>query len=165
MNILDCLPIEKYGQGQAKTIEHLLGEIESGEAQIIWEKGKPIRQISIVCIEVISEDGEQQLFEEKQVFADGRVRRRDIWGLSEKLNLNEDPYQGAVRAMKEELGIENCSIHFDSTDEEEKESPSYPGLVTRYIRTNYSARVWNEDYKPEGYVEIQSDKSTYFVWR
>lgn len=165
MNLLERLPINKYGQGQAKTVEHLLEEINSGEAQIVWESGKPIRQISIVCIEVASEDGERQLFEEKQVFSDGRVRQREIWGLSEKLKPNEDPHEGAIRAMKEELGIENCSIQFDSTEKEEKESPSYPGLVTRYLKTNFLARVWNEDFNPEGYVEEQADKSTYFVWR
>lgn len=165
MNLLEHLPISQYGQGKAKTVEHLLKEIESGETQIIWENEKPIRVINLVCVEVISEDGEQQLVEEKQVFSDGRVRERGIWGVSEKLKPNEDPYQGAVRAMKEELGVENCSIQFDSTDTEESESPSYPGLTTRYLKTNYQARVWNEDYKLEGYVEAQADKTTYFAWR
>ena len=163
--LLESLPIAQYGKGQAKTVEHLLKEIESGEAQIVWEGGKPVRVVNLVCVEVVSEDGEQQLVEEKQVFSDGRVRERGIWGVSEKLKPNEDPYEGAIRAMKEELGVENCSIQFDSTEREENESPSYPGLTTRYLKTNYTAKVWHEDYRPEGYVEKQKDKTTYFVWR
>ena len=163
--LLESLPIAQYGKGQAKTVKQMIEEIESGESQIIWENGKPIRVINLVCVEVVSEDGEQQLVEEKQVFSDGRVRERGIWGVSEKLKPNEEPYEGAIRAMKEELGVENCSIQFDSIEKEENESPSYPGLLTRYLKLNYQARVWDEDYKPEGYVEKQKDKTTYFVWR
>lgn len=164
MNLIDCLPVEKYGQGKAKTIEHLLKEVESGEAQIIWENSKPIREIRIAAIEIVSEDGEC-LFEEKQVFSDGRVRERGIWGISEKLKLGEDPREGAIRAMREELGIEIHFIQSDSADEKESESPSYPGLMTRYVINHFTTKINGENYKPEGYLERQNDKTTYFIWK
>jgi hypothetical protein len=55
-------------------------------------------------------------------------------------------------------------IHFDSTDSKELESPSYPGLLTRYEFHDFLAyspvEHWQEEFR-----EVQPDKTTIFVWR
>lgn len=176
MNLIECLPIAQYGQGQAKTVEHLLKEIQSGECQIEWQDNRPIRVINVLVADVFSLDGKQYLVEEKQVFADGRVRDRKEKngspkrGISEKMQPGEVSQDAVFRAVEEELGLEDDGWGAIRTaclgqEIEEEESPSYPGLLTRYIKHKWQVFLSPELVKPEGYVEIQSDKSTYFVWR
>lgn len=120
---------------------------------------------------MISVEKQLQLVEDRQEFADGRVRRRGINGLAEKFLPDEKPEETAIRALKEELGLSDeaialTSIHFDSVHSEEKESPSYPGLVTRYDFYDFLAyfpiKFWQHEF-----VEGSNDdvKRTYFTWR
>ena len=43
-------------------------------------------------------------------------------------------------------------------------SMSYPGLKALYSTTLYTYNMPDEQVKPEGYVEVQDDKKTYFIW-
>ena len=155
-----------YGSGEAKYWDSLLKEIESGECQIEWEGDRPIRVIRVLKIDVSDPDG-NSLYEAYQEFNDGRRRERGLWGISEKLQPGEDLQIAVVRAMAEELGIKTSQFSFmtDPCHEvEEKESPSYPGLLTRYI--TYSATAYLDyDAVRDTYVEVQEDKKTVFVWK
>ena len=164
MDILKLLPIEKYGIGKAKTVQELMEEIESGETIISIENQKPIRNIEIAFISIYF--GEFQLVEDRQEFSDGRVRKREIKGISEKmLNKNENPLDCAKRAMAEELAIqEGFEIEFVETVLEENESPSYPGLISRYKIHKFKADLSESAYKNE-YIEKGKNKKTFFVWQ
>jgi hypothetical protein len=167
----EVLPIHLYGQGQAKDFASLLSEIEKGEAQIVWEDLRPLRWIKVCRVKVITVEKGLSLWEERQVFADGRVRHRNIQGLAEKLLPNEKPEDAADRALKEELGLSDeaialTQIEFDGVATEEKESPSYPGLATRYefydFKAYFPIKFWQEEF-----VEGSDDdvKKTYFTWK
>ncbi len=170
-SIQEFLPIDLYGKGKAKDFASLQQEIDKGETQIIWENDHPIRLIKVCRVKVISLEKELRLFEDRQEFADGRVRQRGIDGLAEKFLPAEKPEDAATRALKEELKLSEeaialTPIHFDGTDSEEKESPSYPGLVTRYEFHDFLAyfpiEFWQEEFVEGSDYDI---KKTYFVWR
>ena len=168
-DLKSVLPLELYGHGQAKSFQSLLDEIEKGESQIIWEEDKPVRCLKVCRVKVISLDNELTLFEDRQEFADGRVRQRGFDKLSEKMGVAENPITAAERALKEELGMSSealklTPIYPDGIDGKELESPSYPGLLTRYefhdFLAYYTVEYWQEEFR-----EVQPDKTTVFVWR
>lgn len=163
------IPVNLWGQGAAKTIGHLLQEVIDGET-VLTQKGRELlRQVGFSAVNVTYRNGREvyELVEDRQVFRDGRVRRRDTGSsVSEKIQLGEKPKDAAERALREELGITGrVNISDGSKSEEIKESPSYPGLRTQYLRFGFQAELSGNQFSPDGYVEEQQDKTTYFVWQ
>ena len=87
LNFLDYLkefniPIDTYGTGKFKTVGHLFNEIKEGETVLTEKDGKLTRKVYFVGARIIFKDKDSgkwlHLYEEKQVFKDGRVRRRDL---------------------------------------------------------------------------------------
>ncbi len=163
-----------WGKGQAKTLKHLLMEIEAGETVLeMAESGELIRNTSFLSIQVFYEDEQDgrkryKLIEEKQVFTDGRERRRSQnWSMAEKLKSGEDDIRGAIRrALEEELGVFGEPLFTSEIEvkEENTISPSYPGLKARFKTYNLSLFLDQRQFKAEGYKEAQEDKTTYFKW-
>lgn len=160
---LHGIPIEQFGVGEAKTIRHLAKEILEGETTLEVMRKIVGVQLQVECIV----DGVKfQLVEDRQEFADGRERRRGLAGLSEKMKPGEDPVASAKRALAEELGIQDeTKIESLGIREEIKTSPSYPGLTTKYLLFEMLTQLPESAFNPDGYVEHQEDKSTYFVWQ
>ena len=159
-----------WGKGQAKTLQHLQREIDDGEAIIIKkENGTLLRQVEGGGSDVYytSPTGKKyKLREDKQVFNDGRERRRHIGqAVSEKMKQSENPIDAMIRGIKEELGI-GGEINLTALDivEETKDSQSYPGLRSTYIHHKFKTVLTEPQFNPDGYIEEQTDKSTYFVW-
>lgn len=163
--------VEDFGKSGAKKLEDLFRELQNKETEIVKEGDKIFRKISALSISVKHESGGKKyvLVEEKQIFADGRERKRTPLGsLSEKLRRDEDPKVAVARALQEELSINtNYTPSFVETINEIKESGSYPSLLTKYVFYRYNIDLENEDYKPEGYVEHEEGTGikTYFVWK
>jgi len=162
------VPLDSWGSGKAKTIGHLAKEILEGETVLVDKNGEIIRRVELVHVDVryTSNGTELQLVEDRQEFKDGRVRRRGLTGISEKMKPEENPVVSAKRALMEELGVnDQANLESLGTQEKTQNSPSYPGLTTEYLRHEMRTIMPNSAFKPEGYVENQSDKSTYFVWK
>lgn len=165
--LAQALPVDQYGQGAAKTFQQLLKEIEAGETQILWQEERPIRLVSVVMVEV--RHAAQTLVETRQEFADGRVRFRNQPGLSEKRIGEEAPEVTAARALHEELGlplheVAKLTLEFCGRQSSERESLSYPGLVSRYDTYVYEVCLPDHLYQPE-YVEVAPQgQRTYFGW-
>jgi hypothetical protein len=162
------IDISRFGQGSAKSLEHLFREIESGETQLVEENGRLIRRVSVLAVDVFHEvDGDRlRLKEDRQVFADGRVRRRSMpTSIGEKLRIEEDPLEAIARALKEELGISKFDVLTPvRTTTTMEESPSYPGILSKYSSHELGIVIDPTEYREEGYTEIQTDKTTYFIW-
>lgn len=169
------VPLEKWGTGKAKTLEHFLKEVAEGESVLVGEGPDLVRRVSALVIEVrCTIDGQcLELIEEKQVFkADGRVRVREAdtggprKGVSEKLLPTDKPETAVARAIKEELGITKLiSITPLPERRVRRESTSYPGLVADTVFYDYVVEIDLTEFNPDGYREDQPDKTTYFVWR
>ena len=163
------IPLEKWGKGYAKTLSHLFREIKSGECTILEERGNLLREIEFAMCEMFYHDGKNlfKLIEQKQVFNDGRTRIRDKESsVSEKMMIGEDPLETLIRGVEEELGIILGESQIEEVGDVKKteSSQSFPGLITRYKGHNFTCFLNQDQYSPNGYVEIQKDKSTYFIW-
>jgi hypothetical protein len=164
------IDINLWGKGEARTIEHLLKEINMGECQLIESNGGLLRLVTGPGLNVFYNDGERilKLKEEKQVYSDGRVRvRADLEiSIGEKLKPGESSFDAARRALSEELNI-SSNLELISAAPITKgplASVSYPGLKTKYMFEVFDVYLPSEFYKPEGYIEEQIDKKNYYVW-
>lgn len=165
------IPVDTWGSGTSKTIQHLIDELQSGESTLGKnENGEIIRTINGVGLNVYFEDGNNKLvlIEEEQIFNDGRKRRRKLKSsIGEKMKTGEDPVDAAKRSMLEELGMSNFKLPttYIVEDREPVNSDSFPGLITKNTVYVFDCYVADEEFNPSGYIEEQTDKTTYFVWR
>ena len=168
-NILQShgVPVEKWGIKMAKTINHLQKEIDNKECYVEYLDGELVRFVEFVGVDVTYKG--KILKEERQEFTDGRVRKRDMSSsVSEKMIKGEDPVISAIRGMKEEIGV---SVSRDQLKNykrlnyyDSSVSKSYPGLKSKYKGHKFECELNDDQYNTEGYVEIQEDKRTYFIW-
>jgi hypothetical protein len=164
------IPIETWATGQAKDVESLYKEIIGEECIIEDMGGFLVRMIEFVGIRILYKDKSGVtwlLVEDRQEFKDGRIRRRKMpSSVSEKMKFGEDPLNSAIRGIKEELGVEVRPdqlkkfrpLYYDGG------SQSYPGLRAKYKGHQYTCYFDDTQFEMGGYVEIQSDKSTFFKW-
>ena len=165
------IPVDRWGMGSAKTYGHLKKEVEEGET-VLEESPTGLRRLTTVLyvdvLHTTAEGKTLRLYEDHQRFTDGRVRRRSLKGsIAEKLKRGEAPTRGAVlRALHEELGVKAVSsAEHRETREVEEESASYPGLWAVFTEHLWQVTLPDAEYRPEGYEEVQPDKTTRFLWR
>ncbi len=161
---------ELYGTGTFKTIGHLYQEIHEGETELTDEDGQLVRRVQFVGARILyKKDGEWlRLYEEKQIFKDGRERRRNNmpYSAAEKFKSGEDPKEVIVRGMKEELKLDITKDQFAFYNKKEIENnDDYPGIKSFHIGYEFLVVLNDEQYNPDGYIERQSDKDVYFTWR
>lgn len=159
-----------WGVGRAKTLRHLQKEIEEGEIVLTHNtEGKLVRKLIVgeadICC-ILPDGKKYRLKEERQVFTGGRERRRNLpYAVSGKVKVNENLEDALVREVKEELGIEGEVLLVKKGNREEtRDSESYPGLKSEYNIHTFELTLTPEQFRKEGYKEVQQDKTTYFVW-
>jgi hypothetical protein len=166
--------VSLFGTGSAKTLGHLLSEVNSGECKLESRGKRLVRVVELLGVDVYYQhtspsQGRLRLIEMEQVFIDGRTRRRNLsTTLGEKLESGEKPNKKAVRrAITQELGIQgNLEIRrpWFNSSKETRPTLSYPGLECGYTTYKFEVFLNNDQYNPEGYEEKQWDKTTYFKW-
>lgn len=129
-----------WGAGGAKTVADLWREIQAGETRL---EDDPPRRVVEVAQVIIRRDG-LTLLEIEQELADGQRRQRML-PPSEKMKSGEDYAMSAVRGLEEELGIDAAAVALRPESHRLREqlldSPSYPGLPTRYLLHEVEATV------------------------
>lgn len=170
------IPLEKWNCGIAKSLEDLYREISRGETELLGLPSGLVRSTSVVRIDVYYKDEQQQLWrlkEDRQVFSDGRERRRPRKSaIAEKCLRNEDPEIAATRAIAEELAIHRpLQLIAEGEHQETRVSRSYPGLLTQYTVYSYKVSLDQCDYQEQGYTEAGdegdpgcSSLTTFFIW-
>lgn len=165
------IDLATWGTGSAKTVDHLLREIDSGESEVTFSPdGTAQRRVRVAWVDVLHFDANgnvYQLYEDRQEYSDGRVRKRELGSsLGEKFLPSEEPLEAAVRALSEELGITDyASLHSIGSKQTTHSPDSYPGLESQYDTHSFVAVIEGDAYNPDGYVEVQTDKSNYYSWR
>jgi hypothetical protein len=159
-----------YGTGTYKTLGHLFQEMKEGETELKSENGSLVRRVQFVGARILyKKDGTWlRLFEEKQIFKDGRERRRTNmpYSAAEKFKTGEDPKEVIVRGMKEELNIDITIDQFTFYNRNEiSENSDYPGIKSFHIGYEFLVVLNDEQYNEDGYIERQKDKDVYFKWR
>jgi hypothetical protein len=161
---------ELYGTGTFKTIGHLYHEIEEGETELTDEEGQLVRRVQFVGARILhKKDGKWwRLYEEKQIFKDGRERRRANmpYSAAEKFKSGEDPKEVIVRGMKEELNLDITKDQFAFYNKKEIENnDDYPGIKSFHIGYEFLVVLNDSQFLESGYIERQADKDVYFTWR
>ena len=161
---------ELYGTETFKTIGHLYHEIEEGETELTDEEGKLVRRVQFVGARILhKKDGKWwRLYEEKQIFKDGRERRRANmpYSAAEKFKSGEDPKEVIVRGMKEELNLDITKDQFAFYNKKEIENnDDYPGIKSFHIGYEFLVVLNDDQFLESGYIERQADKDVYFTWR
>lgn len=171
--LLDAgVDLSQWGVGKAKTIEHLFKEVEGGEAVLVRKGNQIIRTINPLRIHVFytAPDGaEYELSEQHQAFLDtGRMRPgRSPGAVGEKMQSDEVLASAVVRALHEELGIAGNvkSIEEKEVIHEKGSSSSYPGITSIKNIYPFEVHLADDQFNPNGYVEVQNDKVTCFNWK
>lgn len=165
------IPLEKYGTGTYKTVNHLLNEIKEGETKLVEEGEELHRYVEFIGARVIYKDKDNQLwrlYETNQVFKDGRkrVRKNMPYSMAEKFKGGEDPKMGAIRGMKEELGIDISKDQFVFYNTKViREDGDYPGIKSIHKGHEFLVILNDDQFDPDGYIERQPDKNVYFGWK
>jgi len=163
------IDLSRWGCGQAKTVESLWDELVNGEMLI---QDNPTLRIGHV-VQIIIRRDQKILIESEQVFDDKRIRTRN-YPPSEKMRKDETYREAAIRCLQEELGLDPEDIEIiDSTyrqTQKELESPSYPGLQTRYLFHIVEARVNglpDTDFWTDESAQNQKDpiRRHHWTWR
>lgn len=161
--------VSSWGTGEAKSLEHLLAELRSGESELLIDDSGLVRRVRNVWVDVHANDGavRRHLVELRQEFADGRTRVRDLpASIGEKATAGEHPTKAAMRGLEEELGLPSSAyVLTEGAPRDNPEPPrSYPGLRSEYETHWFEALLQPAVYEAEGYVEKQRDKQTHFGW-
>lgn len=163
------IPVDSWGTGQSKTLNHLFKEIENRECFLSDEGEYLTRYIEFVAIKVYYRKNDELYFltEDRQEFNDGRVRRRKMpSSVSEKMKSGEDPLISAIRGIEEELGfrVESSQLSKRKDIVYNGSSISYPGLTAKYKGHQFTCYINDEQFDERGYIEVQKDKKTFFKW-
>lgn len=154
--------------GSIKTVNDLIEEVRLGESSLIENNNELLRLVRVVCPTIYAriDDRIYVLIENRQEFINGNVRHRNLGSsLGEKIINNESPLDALLRGLREELQIERFDeILYSGESVDRGDSQSYPGLLSEYRKYNYAVVLSPDDFCPEGYMEVQARKTTYFTW-
>uniref|UniRef100_A0A7S2P3Y2 Protein kinase domain-containing protein n=1 Tax=Zooxanthella nutricula TaxID=1333877 RepID=A0A7S2P3Y2_9DINO len=133
------IDVKKFGQGQAKKLDQLAGEVRSGAARLMLDATshkKLVRVVDIVLLRISFGDKERRLLiETEERYPDGR-KRETLRLPGTKKEPYENTRQVAERILQDMLNMTGNAAKFDlmrvERHEEETESPSYPGVRTVY---------------------------------
>jgi len=165
-----AIPLQQWGRGEAKSLDHLVAELARGEAALSCENGEVYLQGRVVILNITwrAEDGGVfQLVEDRQEFHDGRIRRRTTLGSlpGEKLHEFESPEMAARRALREELVFpDSFLLERGESVRCLTSSQNYPGVIQRNNFIEFQGELPDRLMRP-CYVEHGADKRVYFSWR
>lgn len=133
------IDISAFGKGKAKSLLQLAGDVQTGTARLMLdatEHKKLVRVVDVVALRIHPKhDREVVLVETAERFPDGRER-----AIKRLPGTMRQPYENsrdaAQRIVQDKLGMGDCKVSLDFTNEEvveeKTESPSYPGVDTVY---------------------------------
>eukprot|EP00747_Dinoflagellata_sp_TGD_P095108 gnl/TRDRNA2_/TRDRNA2_166350_c0_seq2.p1 gnl/TRDRNA2_/TRDRNA2_166350_c0~~gnl/TRDRNA2_/TRDRNA2_166350_c0_seq2.p1 ORF type:complete len:778 (+),score=217.81 gnl/TRDRNA2_/TRDRNA2_166350_c0_seq2:90-2423(+) len=170
----------KFGKGQAKTLEQMSGEVHSGAARLMLdatEHKKLVRVVDIVLLRLVTPKQGKILVESAEMYPDGRKRQMHRLPGTKK-EPHENAKETTDRILKDMLNMGNIKVEFDFDEkevfEEETESPSYPGVRTVYRKEIVQGSVVTTDTAllnkiglpacKEWSAEDTSKNTKFFVW-
>ena len=169
------VPINHWGQEEAKTVEDLYEEWTSGECTLFIQNGKLKRYIKTSAVRVVyrSPSGTRvKLKEVYQQWYDGRKRYRDLdSSIGEKARVEESAIASALRGVQEELsGLDVDETRLDLLQKQSQTvsgfSTSYPGLETINDKYFFQLRLRDEEFLEhiDGFEDDDGKKISVFRW-
>ncbi|CAK9002652.1 unnamed protein product [Durusdinium trenchii] len=141
----------QFGVGKAKGIEQLAKEVETGASRLMLDAQqhkKLVRVVDIVVLKLRPDDGSRLLVEFKEQFPDGR-ERETLRLPGTKKEPHENARQTSERILREMMNMDPSMVTFDFStverQEEETDSPSFPGVTTVYRKELVECKVTTPD--------------------
>lgn len=140
--------VEAFGQPGSRTLSEFADELANSEASIARDKhGQVIRVVDLIALVLLKDNGKEILVEASQVDKSGTKQLNRLPG--HKKHSQEHQFQTAIRLL-ERISVDEGWVTMDDKSvritEENKDSPSYPGMLTLYRKRIIKA----EFVKPEG---------------
>eukprot|EP00930_Biecheleria_cincta_P095298 TRINITY_DN87279_c0_g1_i1.p1 TRINITY_DN87279_c0_g1~~TRINITY_DN87279_c0_g1_i1.p1 ORF type:complete len:771 (+),score=157.91 TRINITY_DN87279_c0_g1_i1:64-2376(+) len=143
-----------FGVGEAKEIGQLAKEVETGASRLMLDAEKHKKLVRVVDIVVLklrpTSGADRLLIEFKERFPDGR-ERSTVRLPGTKKEPHENTRQTAERILRTMLDMDPAMVQLDFSNverqEEEKDSPSFPGVTTIYRRELVDCIVSTGDTK------------------
>lgn len=159
------IDVSKFGTGEAKPLEQLASEVETGMARMMLDATqhkKLVRVVDFVGVRICAPNSDTKfLMETGERFSDGR--KRNILRLpGTKQEPHENVMQTAERVLADYVTIQGMTVKFDGTREmfeEEEESPSYPGVHTVYHKQIIVGKVSRRLSNPSQSVSVVYTKT------
>lgn len=134
------ISLDKFGVGEAKTIQEFCAELRSGASRLMLDAASYkniVRVVDVVIVRIHCEEGgiKKVLAQTSEQYPDGRnIQKSQLPGVT-KLP-HENAVQAAQRMVVDILGMQDCEIDFNFMSieqfENEETSASYPGVRTVY---------------------------------
>ena len=155
-----------WGTGNTKRLVDLWNEVIAGDTQLL--SNPPTRTVNMVQIRIYR--GDCVLTEIEQEFGNGQRRKRERLP-SEKIKQGEHYLDAALRCLQEELAVLKKNVIFEKAADQpaikHSDSPSYPGLNTRYTIYQVEAHVkglLNSDFWVENVAYGPADPVKQHQW-
>ncbi len=153
------VPLNKWKWGGTHTtMDALLEELHAGKAQLLLTGNAVSVQVATLLLDVRHKAGEvvYALFEESE----------DRLGILRAMQHEETAVATMTRVLQHGLGLAKFrKAELVKTKEVRRKPDTYPGLDTVHLERTWRIWIDPEDYKPDGYVRIDGDQVTHFVWR
>jgi len=140
-----------FGVAKAKGLDQLAKEVETGASRLMLDAQqhkKLVRVVDVVVLKLRPSDGSRLLVESKEKFPDGR-ERETLRLPGTKKEPHENARQTAERILTEMMNVDLSMISFDFSaverQEEEIDSPSFPGVTTVYRKELVECKVTTPD--------------------
>jgi len=141
----------QFGVRQAKGLDQLAKEVETGASRLMLDAQqhkKLVRVVDVVVLKLRPSDGSRLLVESKEQFPDGR-ERETLRLPGTKKEPHENARQTAERILREMMNMDPSMVSFDFSaverQEEEIDSPSFPGVTTVYRKELVECKVTTPD--------------------
>lgn len=136
-----------FGRDRAKTLQELSTELVTGESSLMTlPDGTVIRLVDVVLLMVTKSGTDLVLVVAKESSASAAGVGAELNRLpGTKRRPDENHFHAAKRVLKRQLKVNENRINLNAEDvqicEEEKDSPSYPGLRTVYCKRIIAATL------------------------
>jgi hypothetical protein len=135
-----------FGQGQAKTLQELSAELTSGESSLMASpQGELVRLVDVVLLKIFRAQRREVL-----VVTKSKQHETEEVGLNRlpgsKRRPDENQFLAAKRVLSRQLLIGEDCVKLDQgvhIVQEDKDSPSYPGLQTVYVKRIISVELFS----------------------
>merc|ERR1712039_765492 len=136
--------IEKFGVDGSKTIKEFSAELIKGEATLMQDQqGRVTRVVDVVVLIIKRPNTGEILAQAEQILADKTVIRLNRLP-GAKRRPDENQFLSARRILRRQLDADENQVKFSEIVkfvEEEKSSPTYPGVSTLYRKRLINAEV------------------------
>jgi len=147
----------KFGVGTARSIKEFAQESNTGETRLFSNGQELRRQLEILIVKIKNPIG-AYLVETGHSFGKGQTRQKNAFPAT-KVRPFEDKVWAVRRLLGEvDIPYSSSKIIFGPRRVEKQESPSYPGVITVYLKQVVEVQLENIDVNNLGGSDMGRDK-------